>query len=164
MHIFFSIIVIQTSIYTLISKTRYGPNIPAADMEGNGYFDFWRFLEIFLENCWRIFDEFWRNMFVVRKLRTSNLHSVSASWKFLTMNKKVWFWPPNSLWGWIWPPIWNLSFKLYMMPCLFWLLKPLFVRFWLRKKEQSASTRPVGFAAGKNTACMWCTDLSQFQR
>ena len=40
MHIFFSIIVIQTSIYTLISKTRYGPNIPAADMEGNGYFDF----------------------------------------------------------------------------------------------------------------------------
>ena len=55
--------------------TRYGPNRVAADMVGNGEFEFWViFLRIFgdiLEDFWRIFEEFGRNLFVVRRLRTS---------------------------------------------------------------------------------------------
>ena len=65
--------------------TRFGPNRPAAEMEGNGEFDFWIILRIFgdiLEDFWRSFEEFWRigeigefceetseNLFVVRRLR-----------------------------------------------------------------------------------------------
>ena len=41
-----------------------------------------------LEDFWKLFEEFWRNWFVVRRLRTSNLYLVSASWKFLTTKKK----------------------------------------------------------------------------
>ena len=55
-------------------KTRFGPNRPAADMEGNGEFHFWVIFRIFgdiLDDFWRIFEEFWRNLFVVRRLRTS---------------------------------------------------------------------------------------------
>ena len=76
--------------------------------------DFSWFLETFLSIFRDFFEEFWRNWFVVRRLRTSDLHLVSASWKFLTMNKKVWFWPPNGLGGQIWPQIWNLWPKLHM--------------------------------------------------
>ena len=59
-----------------MDDTRFGPYRVAADMEGNGDFDFWSFLRIFgdiLEDFWRIFEEFLRNWFVVRKrrLRTS---------------------------------------------------------------------------------------------
>ena len=57
----------------LQTKTRFGPNRPAADMEGNGEFDFWVIYEYFSRICedvWRFFEEFWRNWFVVR-LRTS---------------------------------------------------------------------------------------------
>ena len=46
-------------------KTRFGPNRPAADMEG---IDFLRFLEgDILEDFWRTFEEFWRYWFVVRR-------------------------------------------------------------------------------------------------
>ena len=44
--------------------TRFGPNRPAADMEGNGEFHFWVIFRIFgdiLDDFWRIFEEFWRN-------------------------------------------------------------------------------------------------------
>ena len=47
---------------------------PAADMEGNGEIDFW----VNYEDFWRIFkdvcrflNEFWRNWFIVRRLRPS---------------------------------------------------------------------------------------------
>ena len=41
----------------------------------------------------------------------------------------------------------NLLPKLYMLPCLFWLFRPLFVHWWKKiKKDESASTRSVGFA------------------
>ena len=47
----------------------------------------------------RIFEEFWRNWFVVRRrLRTSNLHLVSVSWKFLTTNKKSLILASKRLW------------------------------------------------------------------
>ena len=38
------------------SETRFGPNRVAADMEGNGEFDFWEIYEDF----WQLFEEFWR--------------------------------------------------------------------------------------------------------
>ena len=53
--------------------TRFGPNRPAAEMDGNGEFDFW----VIYEEFWRIFEkfwtfgDFWRNRFVVSILRTS---------------------------------------------------------------------------------------------
>ena len=31
---------LRVDIHSLYRKTRFGPNIPAADMEGNGEFDF----------------------------------------------------------------------------------------------------------------------------
>ena len=37
-------------------KTRFGPNRPAADMEGNGEFDFL----VIYEDFWRVFEDFWR--------------------------------------------------------------------------------------------------------
>ena len=75
----------QCSVARAPKITRFGPNWPAADMEGNGSFEFWGFLETLL----RIFEEFWGNWFVVRKrIRTSDLYLASASWKFLTTNKK----------------------------------------------------------------------------
>ena len=43
----------KVSPAALYNKTRFGPNRPAADMEGNGEFDFWiifgEFLNIFGE-------------------------------------------------------------------------------------------------------------------
>ena len=39
------------------SSTRFEPNRPAADKEGNGEFDFW----VSHEEFWRIVDEFCRN-------------------------------------------------------------------------------------------------------
>ena len=44
--------------------TRFRPKRPAADMEGNGEFDFW--VKI-LEDVLRFFAEFWRKWFVVRR-------------------------------------------------------------------------------------------------
>ena len=59
---------LKIRIYLIV--TRYGPNRPAADTEGNGEFefwvifeDFWRVFEDFLrifEEYWRIFEDFWR--------------------------------------------------------------------------------------------------------
>ena len=40
----------------------FGPNRPAADMEGNGKFEFLGFLEIYGK-----FEEFWRNWFIEEK-------------------------------------------------------------------------------------------------
>ena len=43
--------------------TRFGPNRPAADIEGNGEFDFLVIYEDFwrvTEDFWRIVEEFWR--------------------------------------------------------------------------------------------------------
>ena len=43
--------------------TRFGPNRPAADTEGNGKFDFWVIYKDFwrvFEDFWRIFEDFWR--------------------------------------------------------------------------------------------------------
>ena len=42
---------------TRIKETRFGPNRVAADMEGNGEFDFWGIFEDF----WRNFEHYWRN-------------------------------------------------------------------------------------------------------
>ena len=45
-------------------------------MDGNGEFDFWVISEVFgdiLEDFWRTFEEFSRNWFVVRRLRTSGI-------------------------------------------------------------------------------------------
>ena len=44
--------------------TRLGPKRVAADREGNGEFDFERFIRILgdiLEDFWTFFEEFWRN-------------------------------------------------------------------------------------------------------
>ena len=43
-----------------MDDTRFGPYRVAADMEGNGDFDFWSFLRIFgdiREDFWRIFEK-----------------------------------------------------------------------------------------------------------
>ena len=48
------------------SQTRFGPKRVAADMEGNGEFDFWRFLRIFgefLGDFWKFFEEFFEEFF-----------------------------------------------------------------------------------------------------
>ena len=52
-------------------EIRFRLDRPAADMEGNGEFDILGFLETYLRIFGDFFDEFWRNWFVVRRLRTS---------------------------------------------------------------------------------------------
>ena len=68
------------------NKTRFGPTRPAADMEGSGEYHFWViFSRIFgdiLDDFWRIFEEFWRNFFVVRRLRTSINRSPTKKMRF----------------------------------------------------------------------------------
>ena len=44
----------------LQDRTRFGPNRPAADMEGNGEYDFW----VIYEEFGRIAEYFWRNEFL----------------------------------------------------------------------------------------------------
>ena len=56
---------IKCSMVLEIDLTRFGPNRPAADTEGNGEFDFWGFLETFL----RIFGDFLRNSGEIGSLR-----------------------------------------------------------------------------------------------
>ena len=56
---------------TFARQTMFGPNRPAADMEGNGEFNLGGIFGDILENFWRFFEEFWRNWFIVRRLRTS---------------------------------------------------------------------------------------------
>ena len=46
------------------------PNRVAAEMEGNGEFDFWVIYEdvrIIFEDFWRSFEDVWRNWFIVRR-------------------------------------------------------------------------------------------------
>ena len=45
------------------NQKRFGPHRPAANIEGNGEFDFWVIDEEFLRICedfWRVLEEFWR--------------------------------------------------------------------------------------------------------
>ena len=56
--------------------TRFRPNRPAADTEGNGEFDFWIF-GVILEDFWRFFEEFWKNLFVEEK-KIKNFHQAET--------------------------------------------------------------------------------------
>ena len=49
--------------------------------------------------------------------------------------------------------IWNLWPKLHMQPCLFGLFMPfLEVRKKIKKEDETPSTKPVSFAAGKKSS------------
>ena len=70
--------------------------------------------------------------------------------------------PPNSLRVQILPQIWNLWPKLHMQLCLFGLYRPSLevskkIKKEERKKDELASTSPVGFIAGKKAiAPLFC--------
>ena len=78
------------------SWTRYGPNRVAADVQGNGEFDFWviywNFWKMYEDFCRKILEEFWKNWIFVRKRRSEcGTHKEN---EVLTP-----LWPPNSLGG-----------------------------------------------------------------
>ena len=81
-------------VILLLDLTRFGPNRVAADMEGNGGFDFWVIFGAILEEFWRFFEEFWRNWFIVR--RRKNFHQLETNKENEVLRP---LWPPNSLGG-----------------------------------------------------------------
>ena len=93
-------------------KTRFGPNRVAADMERNGEFYILLIYEDFLWNyCWR-WEIFQRNWFVVRGRSTPINRRTTKKMSFWGHCE---LWPPNSLWGKIWPKF-SLSIWVVFLP------------------------------------------------
>ena len=117
--------------------TRFGPNRVAADMEEMENLLFWWFMMIFAE-FFRISEANMASKQPRRSDLTSDLKSVTSITYIYMCILLIWqgaFWwprrplrPPNSLWGQIWPQIWNQWPQLPTYPCAYclYVLSP----FW----------------------------------
>ena len=130
--------------------TRFGPNRVAADMEGNGEFDFLEIFEDFWRISWRFLEIVWG---ILEKLvrcekKIKNFHQLETNKENEVLRP---LWPPNSLRGHIWHQIWNLWPKLHMLPCLFGQFRPVLALLlsFLRRFNCFVSEKIIPFDSEK---------------
>ena len=119
-----------------VTVTRFGPNRVAADMEGNGEFDFLEIFEDFWRISWRFLEFFWgileKLVRCEKKIKNFNQLETNKENEVLRPLR-----PPNSLGVQIWHQIWNVWPKLHVLPYLCGLFWPVWAK-WREKEEHLA--------------------------